>query len=198
MTLAQAQHLAVTSGYVKTTDTSKPLAQRADLQAMFKAFNVNSLSSFRQLFYTSSLDKSGRVLSSTTSNTNKTAAAAGNGIKSTVAADYKIPDVSEYDTISSGWDAATMKWRMIQKPGGAHMKPQDFYRLYAAQQQAENGDCTTEQPMWAEHGGLDFDGRERWAEYNKLKGMSKEEAKKLFCAVYGEAMHFTERNFRKF
>ena len=27
MTLAQAQHLAVTSGYVKTTDTSKPLAQ---------------------------------------------------------------------------------------------------------------------------------------------------------------------------
>ena len=95
---------------------------------MFKAFNVNSLSSFRQLFYTSSLDKSGRVLSSTTSNTNKTAAAAGNGIKSTVAADYKIPDVSEYDTISSGWDAATMKWRMIQKPGGAHMKPQDFYR----------------------------------------------------------------------
>ena len=52
--------------------------------------------------------------------------------------------------------------------------------------------------MWAEHGGLDFDGRERWAEYNKLKGTSKEEAKKLFCAVYGEAMHFKERNFRKF
>lgn len=198
MTLAQAQQLAVKSGYVKTGDTSKPLAQRADLQAMFKAFNVNSLSSFRQLFYTSSLDKSGRVLSSSGGVAADNNASKTNGASSVATANFEIPDVSQYDTISSGWDATTMKWRMIQKPGGAHMKPTDFYRLYAAQQQAENGDCTTEQPMWAEHGGLDFDGRERWAEYNKLKGTSKEEAKKLFCAVYGEAMHFKERNFRKF
>ena len=37
-----------------------------------------------------------------------------------------------------------------------------------------------------------------WAEHNKLKGMSSDDARQLFCKVYGEARHFTERNFRKF
>ena len=104
--------------------------QRADLQAMFKAFNVNSLSSFRQLFYTSSLDKSGRVLSSSGGVAADNNASKTNGASSVATANFEIPDVSQYDTISSGWDATTMKWRMIQKPGGAHMKPTDFYRYH--------------------------------------------------------------------
>ena len=37
-----------------------------------------------------------------------------------------------------------------------------------------------------------------WAEHNKLKGMSSDDARQLFCKVYGEARHFSERNFRKF
>ncbi len=36
-------------------------------------------------------------------------------------------------------------------------------------QQATSGNVTGEKPMWAETGGLDFDGRERWEAWAKLK-----------------------------
>ena len=157
-TIVQAQQLAVDSGYVKkNADPSKPLAQRADMQAMFKAFNVTSLSSFKQLFYTTKLAKNGQRMSAP-----KVPAKAAQAAVPEPEANFDVPDVSEYATLSESWDGNHMKWRMIQKPGGAHMKPQDWYRLYAAKKQAEHGDCTEEQPMWAEHGGLDFDGRERY------------------------------------
>ena len=35
--------------------------------------------------------------------------------------------------------------------------------------QFEEGDCTIEKPMWAAHGGLDFNGREEWDQWEKLK-----------------------------
>lgn len=66
----------------------------------------------------------------------------------------------------------------------------------AAKQQVECGDVQGEKPMWAETGGLDFDGRERWEAWAKLKGMGSEGAKKAFCAAYGKAMARPTDNFR--
>ena len=47
---------------------------------------------------------------------------------------------------------------MLPRPGGASMKPADYYTLKGYTQQAELGDNEVDKPMWAEHGGLDFDG----------------------------------------
>ena len=44
-------------------------------------------------------------------------------------------------------------------PGGATKKPDAFYDLYGFFKQATEGDNTEEQPVWAETGGLDFEGR---------------------------------------
>ena len=73
--------------------------------------------------------------------------------------------------------------------------------------------------MWAATGGLDFDGRERWEAWQKMKvraqpwgltaltaltacvprqGMSKAEAQKAFCETYGRAQSRQEENFRRF
>lgn len=41
--------------------------------------------------------------------------------------------------------------------------------LSRAQQQVEKGDNPDEKPMWAHHGGLDFDGRERWEKWDACK-----------------------------
>ncbi len=36
-------------------------------------------------------------------------------------------------------------------------------------QQATQGDVTSERPMWAEKGGLDFEGRAKWDAWNNRK-----------------------------
>ena len=52
LALADVQQLCCDCGFVKAgADASKPLAQRADTAAFFKALGVNSLSAFRALFY---------------------------------------------------------------------------------------------------------------------------------------------------
>ena len=66
------------------------------------------------------------------------------------------------------------------------MKREEFYYLYGLEQQAKNGDNNTERPMWAERGGLDFEGRERWAQWERMKGMDAATAKKHFVEVYHE------------
>lgn len=43
--------------------------------------------------------------------------------------------------------------------------------------QATKGDNTAERPMWAEKGGLDFDGRAKWDAWTAVKGMKPEKAK---------------------
>ena len=48
---------------------------------------------------------------------------------------------------------------------------------------AENGENTGERPMWAEKGGLDFDGRARWDAWTALKGMKPDRAKLEFVRV---------------
>lgn len=111
---------------------------------------------------------------------------------------WSVPDVSEYDALVAEWEGK--KWRMLPKPGGAVVKPDDWYALHGLQKQVEEGNVKAEKPMWASHGGLDFDGRERWEKWNAAKGLSAEDAKLKFCQAYGKAMS-DERNalnFRKY
>ena len=53
--------------------------------------------------------------------------------------------------------------------------------------QAIEGENRTERPMWAEKGGLDFEGRARWDAWTVNKGMASDKAKLLFVKV-GPAM----------
>lgn len=59
-------------------------------------------------------------------------------------------------------------------------------RLYGLVQQITVGDNTTERPMWAEKGGLDFEGRARWDAWSAVKGMDAETAKLKFVTLYYE------------
>lgn len=43
--------------------------------------------------------------------------------------------------------------------------------------QAEKGENTTERPMWAEKGGLDFEGRAKWDAWTANKGMASAKAR---------------------
>lgn len=52
-----------------------------------------------------------------------------------------------------------------------------MYRLYGLAQQATTGDNNTERPMWADKGGLDFEGRARWDAWAAVKGLDAEQAK---------------------
>ncbi|GIL84874.1 hypothetical protein Vretimale_9697 [Volvox reticuliferus] len=79
-----------------------------------------------------------------------------------------------------------LNWRMVSKPGGATVKPDDFYRLYALHMQAVQGDITTERPMWAERGGLDFEGRARWDAWSALRGTDPAKARLRFVKLFHE------------
>ena len=46
--------------------------------------------------------------------------------------------------------------------------------------QAKEGENKTERPMWAEKGGLDFEGRARWDAWTAIKGMAAPKAKLQF------------------
>lgn len=49
--------------------------------------------------------------------------------------------------------------------------------------QATKGDNATERPMWAEKGGLDFEGRARWDAWTAVKGMPQNKAMLQFVKV---------------
>ena len=79
-----------------------------------------------------------------------------------------------------------LKWRKIQLPGGATRFPEEYYVLYALAMQATKGNNTGEEPMWAETGGLDFEGRLQWAAWNTRKGADANWCKKKFVQAYFE------------
>ena len=139
-----------------------------------------------------------------------------------------------------------LNWRMISKPGGATVKPDDFYSLYGCAapftsmstpvedttaavptvelqlhaaalwtctvirrtgrsrgsdcvatlparrlaQQVSEGDNKAERPMWAEKGGLDFEGRARWDAWTQRKGLAPDKAKAEFVKVTPSTVHF--------
>jgi len=59
-------------------------------------------------------------------------------------------------------------------------KPTDseLLELYSLFKQATVGDCNIDRP-----GMLDFKGKAKWDEWNKLKGLSKSDAEKQYIAV---------------
>jgi acyl-CoA-binding protein len=50
-------------------------------------------------------------------------------------------------------------------------------------QQVSEGDNKAERPMWAEKGGLDFEGRARWDAWTQRKGLAPDKAKAEFVRV---------------
>ena len=93
-------------------------------------------------------------------------------------------DASEFAALASTFES--LAWRAIAKPGGATVKPDPYYELAALSAQARGGDVAGERPMWAERGGLDFDGRARWDEHAALRGLPGEEARLRFVKLYWE------------
>ena len=49
--------------------------------------------------------------------------------------------------------------------------------------QALQGNNAAERPMWAEKGGLDFDGRERWDAWTAMKDVDRASAELKFVQV---------------
>lgn len=188
------QQAAVNLGYAKPgVDNSKPLPARADMKAFLGAYGCNAVSMFKKKFYSEVLTPvgpGGKFISKTPKK-----AEVVEEVLVTVN-EEDIPDVSRYDELVGSYP--DLKWRMISRPGGATMKPIDFYRLGGAKSQVEEGDNTTEKPMWAATGGLDFNGREAWDQWVKFKGLSTDDAKKAFCKVYAEAQANPKANFRQF
>ncbi|KAK9829257.1 hypothetical protein WJX72_004833 [[Myrmecia] bisecta] len=112
----------------------------------------------------------------------KKAAAAANKEKSPHAKESY--DMNEFDDLAEKY--AKLNWRIISKPGGATVKPDEFYELYRLHMQAASGDNTTERPMWAEKGGLDFEGRAKWDAWTAVKATTADKAKLLFVKGYYE------------
>ena len=49
--------------------------------------------------------------------------------------------------------------------------------------QVTKGDNTAERPMWAEKGGLDFDGRAKWDAWTSVKASKSDKAQLNFVKV---------------
>ncbi|KAL3141955.1 hypothetical protein ABBQ32_004601 [Trebouxia sp. C0010 RCD-2024] len=79
-----------------------------------------------------------------------------------------------------------LNWRIISKPGGATVKPDEFYILYGYFMQASKGDNVEDRPMWAEKGGLDFEGRAKWDAWTAVKGTASHTAMLAFVKNYYE------------
>lgn len=93
-------------------------------------------------------------------------------------------DASEFAALAASFES--LAWRAIAKPGGATVKPDPYYELAALSAQAKGGDVAGERPMWAERGGLDFDGRARWDAHAVLRGLAADEARLRFVKLYWE------------
>lgn len=59
--------------------------------------------------------------------------------------------------------------------------------------QATRGENTAERPMWAEKGGLDFDGRAKWDAWTAMKAFKPPKAKLSFVKVHPTALSLGRR-----
>ncbi len=184
---------AIALGFVR--EDARPDARperRADVNGFFRMFSVNSLSNFKRVFARNALE---------TPKVGGAVFVEERSVERDEEVTWEVPPMDEYERLAKNWDKEHVhKWRMLPKPGGAVCRPDDWYALHVAKQQAEKGDVQGEKPMWASHGGIAYDDRERWEFWNKLKGLSSSEAKRKFLEAYGKAM-LPEReslNFRKY
>lgn len=143
-------------------DSSKPLAQRADTAAFFKVLGVSSVSSFRALFYSTRVPapRPGQAPPPPAVK-KKPAVTAAPAVrcalrlsarvrrrcafermrvhlpmqevaaKTGTTKSFPVPDVSQYASLAASFETAH-KWRIIPRPGGATMKPDDFYAILGA------------------------------------------------------------------
>jgi hypothetical protein len=52
----------------------------------------------------------------------------------------KVPEISRYDELAGSFEA--LAWRILPKPGGATMKPADWYSLSGALRSRCPGRCS--------------------------------------------------------
>ncbi|MCS6832722.1 MAG: acyl-CoA-binding protein [Flammeovirgaceae bacterium] len=81
--------------------------------------------------------------------------------------------------ISAEFEAAAQKVNQLKR------KPSNeiLLKLYSLYKQAKEGDVKGTRP-----GGFDFTGNAKWDAWNKLKGMSSEEAQKQYIALVEELL----------
>ncbi|CAG9466073.1 unnamed protein product [Pedinophyceae sp. YPF-701] len=104
------------------------------------------------------------------------------------------PD-EEFETVAARFE--DLRWKLQTMPGGATVRTDEYYVMHSFVQQAQHGDVATEKPMWADRGGLDYDGRNRRADkmigdppmmQDRLKGMSRDRARQLAVAYWHEGI----------
>ena len=105
-----------------------------------------------------------------------------NSVRSPFAKDSYTID--EFDALVNSYEG--LSWRMVSRSGGATVKNEDYYRLYALHHQVTEGDCSSERPTWAEKGGIDFDGIARWEGWRAVAGLDVDKAKIRFVRLFHE------------
>ena len=114
LTLEAVQNLALSCGFVRAAVAAdKPLAQRCDMPAFFKAQGVTSLSGFKSAFCETPL----RAPTPGQAPPPKPAKSAASPAASAAAAAEKAAvDVTKYPGLAASW--TEREWRIIPKPGG--------------------------------------------------------------------------------
>mmetsp|Transcript_2319 Transcript_2319/g.4712 ORF Transcript_2319/g.4712 Transcript_2319/m.4712 type:complete len:154 (-) Transcript_2319:1567-2028(-) len=132
MTLSDVQELALQLGYGKAgVASNKPLGARVNMGPFFDQYGVKAFSNFKKKFFSEPLRPiapGGTPMVSSSKNDDDAKV-------ETVRVEVKpedIPSVDKYDELVASYPS--LKWRVISRPGGATMKPTDFYRL--------NGPCS--------------------------------------------------------
>ena len=46
---------------------------------------------------------------------------------------YPVPEASQFASLAASFES--LKWRIIPRPGGATMKPDDYYVIYGARRE---------------------------------------------------------------
>ena len=160
--LPEVSELAVQHGFVKKdAPLHAPLASRADLAAFFKAYDCNALSSFRKRFCEQPLEPINAATFTAAPAATVHAHVAvcvptvGCGFPPSALTDRssrgrsRSPDaqplalnhalactpepLERYPELLAKWKS--LPWRLARKPGAAHIKTEDYYRLHAASEQ---------------------------------------------------------------
>ena len=225
--LKDVQQAAVDAGFVKSdVGPEKPLAQRADLAAFFKTLGVSSLSGFKRRFYAEKLPKprpgmtplvhekvSPRAVFPSSSRNRTRSRRSRPSRPPTRPTKPNLPSLDRTSPRKRRSRGPCLPCPSSDPRGGV-----DGEEAAHAPQARRRGDeagglvralgrsnkssaaIPRREPMWAPHGGLDFDGRERWEKWERYKGMDADAARLEFVKAYGKAMseERAKLNFRAY